>query len=691
MKGVDMTTTPLNARFVLLLKSFSRYASLAVVIIAAIAFFGRVFDIAALKNAFPGFATMRANTALAFIIAGLALFLSNNNPQSRQKIRIIAWGLALFVTFFSLLNLFEYWSGWDIGIDQLLFRDLPTSNATYPGRMSIITASDFTMIGFAVFFLDVGSRRSYRTSQIFALVVGSSAFVALIGYIYGVESPTGVGPYLSMAFHSALSFTLLSLAILCARPEDGLMRIVSSNTAGGGTLRRLLPVVIFAPIILGWLGLQGHQGGLYDTTFGVVLLVLSMMVLLGITIWLNAGMLNASELNRQQAEERFRLVVEAAPTAMIMVDARGKIQIANIHTREMFGYQHEELLGKSVDLLVPERFRSKHAGFRQGYFAESQARAMGVGRDLFGVRKDGQEFPIEIGLNPVQTPGELFTLAAIIDITERKKIEADMKQSMDELARSNAELEQFAYVASHDLQEPLRMVSSYVQLLARRYQGRLDSDADEFIAFAVDGAARMKILINDLLSFSRVGTRGRQFAPVILEETLNQAMHNLALVIDESGATITHDPLPQVMADDGQMLQLLQNLIGNALKFRGETPPKVHIGVKRKKDRWQFYVRDNGIGIDPQFWDRIFIIFQRLHNREEYDGTGIGLAICRKIVERHGGRIWVESELGQGSTFYFTLNPVEGTAIPVHTQETSIETGKILQRETIADRASDLI
>jgi PAS domain S-box-containing protein len=468
------------------------------------------------------------------------------------------------------------------------------------------------------------------------------------------------------------------------------MGMISSNTPGGITLRRLLPIAVLIPIVLGWLSRRGELAGFYDTTFEIVVVVLFMVVLLTFTIWLNADMLNHSDLGRQQAEERFRLVVEAAPVAMIMVDERGKIQIANSHTREMFGYQSEELIGKSVELLVPERLRPKHPGFRQSYFAEPQARAMGVGRDLFGLRKDGEEIPVEIGLNPMQTADELFILAAIIDITERKKNEVEMKRSIDELARSNAELEQFAYVASHDLQEPLRMVSSYMQLLARRYQGKLDKDADEFIAFAVDGAGRMKTLINDLLTFSRVGTRGKELVPIKLDDVFNRAIHTMEVTLEESDAQITHDPLPQVLADEGQMLQLFQNLLGNALKFRGDATPKVHVGARRDKDRWLLYVRDNGIGIDPQFWERIFVIFQRLHNREEYEGTGIGLAICRKIVERHGGHIWVESEPGKGSTFYFTLTPVEATSTPEQKQETSTEPAK-MARQTIADRADDLI
>ena len=242
------------------------------------------------------------------------------------------------------------------------------------------------------------------------------------------------------------------------------------------------------------------------------------------------------------------------------------------------------------------------------------------------------------------------------DLVEaRQKLE----ESVAELGRSNADLQQFAYVASHDLQEPLRMVSSYTQLIARRYKGKLDADADEFIAFAVDGANRMQRLILDLLAYSRVNTAGRQFEPTAMETVLKAALNNLTNAVKESQAIITHDPLPAVMGDDKQLAQLFQNLLSNAVKFGGAQPPRIHISAKQTDGEWLFSVRDHGIGLDPQYADRIFVIFQRLHTREEYPGTGIGLAICKKIVERHGGRMWVESELGKGATFYFTLRDEE--------------------------------
>jgi light-regulated signal transduction histidine kinase (bacteriophytochrome) len=243
-----------------------------------------------------------------------------------------------------------------------------------------------------------------------------------------------------------------------------------------------------------------------------------------------------------------------------------------------------------------------------------------------------------------------------IEIDKHKKTEAQLENLLMELKRSNKELEQFAYVASHDLQEPLRMVSSFTQLLERKYKRELDQDADDYIKFAVDGAQRMQQLINDLLAYSRVTTGGKKFEMVNMENILTESLSNLKLSVEENNATITHESLPYVRADQSQVVQLFQNLIGNAIKFRREEPPEIHISAQNSGDKWIFQVSDNGIGIDPQYVNHIFKVFQRLHGRENYPGTGIGLSICKKIVERHGGEMWVNSKLGKGSQFFFTIS-----------------------------------
>ena len=359
--------------------------------------------------------------------------------------------------------------------------------------------------------------------------------------------------------------------------------------------------------------------------------------------------------DRKRAEEQFRIAVDGAPTAMILIDQTGGIVLVNRQLEALFGYRREELLGRSIEALVPERARNAHPRFRADFFAGPETRPMGAGRDLYGRHKDGREVPVEIGLSPFATEEGVFCLASVIDISARRRAEQDLRHYTDELQRSNRELGQFAYVASHDLQEPLRAISGCVRLLQQRYRDKLDPRANELIEHTVAGALRMQALINDLLSYSRLSTRAKPFERCDLNYPLQQALANLEVATQESAATVTVETLPVASVDPTQLTQLFQNLIGNALKFRGDSPPKIHVGVRRRSGANLFYVQDNGIGIEPPYTDRIFGVFQRLHNRNKYPGTGIGLAICRKIVERHNGRIWVESVPGKGSTFYFTL------------------------------------
>jgi PAS domain S-box-containing protein len=357
----------------------------------------------------------------------------------------------------------------------------------------------------------------------------------------------------------------------------------------------------------------------------------------------------------QRSETLFRGLLESAPDAIVITSSTGRIVLVNRQLEEMFGYQRHELLDHPVEMLMPERIRDAHLEHRAQYTYDPQTRNMGGGLELYGLRKDGSEFSVEVSLSPLVSDEGMLVSSAIRDVTKRKQTEDALRQLAADLACSNAELEQFAYVASHDLQEPLRAVSGCVQLLQQRYQGQLDARADELIAHTVDGSSRMQTLIRDLLAYARVSTRGRELEPIDSETVLKEALSNLATVIQESRGVVTHGPLPTVAADPTQLLQVFQNLVGNALKYRGNRPPEVRIDAEHRAGAWQFTVRDNGIGIEPQYFERIFGIFQRLHTRKEYPGTGIGLALCKKIIERHGGRIWVASQPGEGSTFCFTI------------------------------------
>jgi PAS domain S-box-containing protein len=361
-----------------------------------------------------------------------------------------------------------------------------------------------------------------------------------------------------------------------------------------------------------------------------------------------------TEAALQESEALFRSTFELAASGIAHVSLDGRFMRVNRQLCGILRYREDELIGRSVkevshpeDRDVTDAQRLKvHAGERQSVRFEKRY-----------LRKDGSTVWVSLGVALVRGDGgaPLYEIAMFDDITERKQAEAALHEAHEELKRSNSELEQFAYVASHDLQEPLRMVSSYTQLLGRRYGEKFDADAKEFMGYIVDGAARMKQLIEDLLAYSRVGTKGKDFRAVELDRALRRALGNLKAAIDESGARVTHDPLPTLPADEVQLAQLFQNLIGNALKFRADAAPRIRVQVSEKDKFFEFAVRDNGIGIEPQYFERIFMVFQRLHNKGEYPGTGIGLAICKKVVERHGGQIRVESRPGEGSAFIFTL------------------------------------
>ena len=359
----------------------------------------------------------------------------------------------------------------------------------------------------------------------------------------------------------------------------------------------------------------------------------------------------------------FRKVMDAAPDGIMVVQNDGTIVLANAYCTKLFGYTSEELIGKPIETLVPPYIREKHVSLRDGYFSEPRTRPMGIGMPLVAAKRDGSLLPVEISLSPFIQGDKHMAVAIVRDVSELRALDHELKRHIEEIKRANAELErsnkeleQFAYVASHDLQEPLRVISGYTQLLQRRYREQLDGNAVEYIEFAVDGAKRMQNLINDLLTFSRVSLRAKAFTPVNLADVLRIASANLRTALDESHGVVESVPLPEVSGDKTQLVQLFQNLIGNSLKFRREgIAPKIKIEAQKRGDFWEFSISDNGIGIPPQYAEKIFVIFQRLHNRDMYPGTGIGLALCKKIVERHGGEIWLDQQIQEGACFRFTL------------------------------------
>jgi PAS domain S-box-containing protein len=362
-----------------------------------------------------------------------------------------------------------------------------------------------------------------------------------------------------------------------------------------------------------------------------------------------------AERELRTSEERFRALAESANDAIITIDEKGRVVYCNESLERIFGYPCDEVIGTEAARLLSDRRPDAEAREPSAFLTVGGTGLSGHTVELVGRRRDGSEFPVELSLARWESDRGSFLTGILRDITGRKRVERSLEEKVEELARSNAELGLFTYIASHDLREPLRTVGSNVQLFERHLSEHIDSEARKQIDFARGGVRRMQILIDDLLLYSRVGTEGRALERVASREAAEEAVQALSAAVEESGARVRLGDLPDVLADRSQLVQLFQNLVSNAIKFRTDAPPRIDVSAAREGEDWVFAVADNGIGIEARYAEHVFTIFQRLHAAERYPGTGIGLAVCRRIVERHGGRIWVEAASGGGSVFRFTI------------------------------------
>ncbi|MCW5878983.1 MAG: PAS domain-containing protein [Anaerolineales bacterium] len=634
-------------------KDLPKKISLLVLGVALLVLVGWWLQLRVLTSILPGLPSMKANTALGFILLGGALYLREMRlPQTRW------WKLlALLSLVFASLLLSQFVFNLNLGIDQALFPDnFGDVQEGLPGRTSAPTAVAFVLLALAMLTENRLKDRHRQTMILVVLLLGLSVFFSYpFSWVYG----TSLFSYTGMALHTSVLIVLLAAIMLLEMKQRGWVDLILANNAIGQNTRNLLAAALVTPFLLGWLifWLQSRgvlQAGLASSSYAVLV-----MLFLGAVIVLNAVNLQTAETSQRllrsnlaSTQQQFNALVQNSPSAIILKSTQGQYQMVNLPFEKLVGLPADQVIGRIAEdifssELLPKVLLSDQQvlSSKQVVSFEAQARLEGEKRSYLCTK-----FPM------FDANGDLVSIGAIwTDITEQKKLAEHLGQKNEELERSNKELEQFAYVASHDLQEPLRMVSSYMQLLESRYRKDLDGDALDFINYAVDGAQRMQRLIQDLLSFSRVGTQGQPPEPVDARQAVDDALQNLKVRIEETGAKITIADLPQVVADKNQLAQVFQNLVANAIKFRGEAAPKIRISASQVDGFAEFSIKDNGIGFDAKYTDRIFVIFQRLNSRELYEGTGIGLAICKKIVERHSGRIWVESKPGKGSQFFFTF------------------------------------
>lgn len=635
-------------------KALKNALAIIVFLTASLVIYGWFLNIPALKSVMPNYISMKLNTALCFILLSTSVMIEGRDTKSVRGLFFLLNAIVILVAALSyaqeILNA-------DFGIDQFIMADTAAiaANAPYPGRMSPITSVMFIIIAVSLSLMKLNRNPVYLQYALPAVTLVS--LIAIIGYIFHAPDFYTLNFMTSMAVNTSAAFFLLSLSASLINANLGLSGIFIGNQIGNIMARRLFLLMFGATIIFSMVQYLGHKKSLVSIEFNMALFaVVSIMANIFI-IWQTTDQLNKKDTKKRMAEEKFRLVVESVPSALVKSDGNGTIVMVNKQAEKMFGYDREHFVGKKIEVLVPRNISPHHHKNRESFNANPESRFFGAGRDLYAVKSDGSEFPVEIGLNPITTENGEMVLASIIDITERKMQETIIAKQMIELQLKNEEMEQFNYIASHDLQEPLRTLSNYIMLIEEDYEDELSDDVKMHLKTMDMAVSRMSLLVRSILDFGRLG-RDKVLVSADCGKIVENVIEDLGSLIKNTGATVEIDGvLPTLNVYETELRQLFQNLINNAVKFRREgIPPHITIGSTKNGMYYEFYIKDNGIGISNKHYDRIFQIFQRLNKQDQYEGHGIGLANCRKIAEMHGGKIWVESVQGSGSTFKFTIS-----------------------------------
>ena len=643
----------------------SQVASAIAILVGCLVLIGWTLDVGIFKRILPGLVAMNPTTAVAFILAGLSLLLRTQSMASSS--RRIAQGLAFAVALIGLLKLVEILFGLDVGIDQLLFRQELESEAAVtglPNRMAPNTALNFFLLGCALLLLDRQTHRGRWPAQYLVLVAAATSLLAVIGYAYGVKSFYGISSYIPMAMHTALTFIVLLTGLLCARPDRGLIDLLTRNSAGGVTVRRLLPAAILIPTVLGWLRLEGQREGLYDTELGAALLVLASIAIFIALVGWNAHLLDRADAERKRAEEgqaRLAAIVESSDDAIISKTLDGIITSWNRGAQKIYGYSPEEVVGKPINILAPpDRFGEISAileRIKQGKVVDHT--------ETVRVTKDARRIDVSITVSPIKdSAGNIAGASAIArDITERKRADKELQEAREAADAANRAKSEFLSRMSHELRTPLNAILGFAQLLELE---DLRPAERESVNQILKAGRHLLGLINEVLDIARIeaGRMDLSMEPIdvreVLRETLDlvrplAAHRNIRLHSDVAETFEQH-----VLADRQRLKQVLLNLLYNAIKYNREEGAVTVSCEEVPRRRVRFGVSDTGPGIAPESVERLFVPFDRLEAEQtEVEGTGLGLALSKKLVELMGGEIGVESTVGHGSTFWVELDLAE--------------------------------
>jgi PAS domain S-box-containing protein len=648
-------TSHYNPRLFASFKYISSVARATVIFVACLVFIGWLFNINTFKSVFPGFVAMNPNSALAFLLAGISLWLLRKR-QAGQWMHRIAQICAFAVAVLGMVTLCEYIFGWNSGINELLLeKGLGIIRASDPVRMAPGAALTFSILALAILLLD--TRHGHWLNQFLSLMAVLIPLMTLIGYIFDVEYLHTIIYYRQMALHTALMLVFLSISIFLSHPDEGLLLILNSDNPGAVMARRLLPAAIGIPLVLGWLRLVGQRAGIFNIEIGIAIFVVSSILLFTSLVCWSATLLYRIDMERKQAEEERNRFFTLSLDMMCIAGLDGYFKRLNPVWERTLGFTIEELKSEPFLAFV-------HPEDREATVAEVQKLSSGNDTIAFENRyrcKDGSYKWMLWNSTPFLEQNLIF--AAAREITERKRAEVEIRKLNEDLEKrtvqleaANKELEAFSYSVSHDLRAPLRATDGFSRILLEEYSNHLDDEGKRFLNIIRTNTQKMGQLIDDLLSFSRISRKEFKKSNIDMTGLARSVVDDLLRSGSAQSASITIEPLTPAHGDSAMLKQVFVNLISNALKFAKQKPnPTVEIGMNTEENGDVYYIKDNGVGFDMNYANKLFGVFQRLHSVEEFEGTGVGLAIVQRIIHRHGGQVWAEAKVNEGATFYFTL------------------------------------